>query len=80
MATVRIPDSLYEKSVRLANSRGTTAQQIIIEAVGKEVESNQVASEADLHCGPGRIELPLIHSDQPGTLDLSVFDFDDLLA
>jgi hypothetical protein len=64
--TVNLPDSLYQKSEELAASRGATVEQFIVEAVKKEVH--------------GEIELPVIRSVRPGTLDLSNFDFDDLLS
>jgi hypothetical protein len=77
--TVNLPDSLYQKSELLAASRGATVEQFIVEAVAKEVQGNLESdisgAEADLE-----VELPVIRSRRPGTLDLSNFDFDDLLA
>ena len=73
---VDLPDSLYQKSKTLAVARGATVEQFIVEAVAKEVEDN-------LDIGPHgdrEIELPVVPSKRPGTLDLSHFDFDDLLA
>src|ERR1035437_8362921 len=77
--TVNLPDSLYRKSEVLAASRGATVEQFIVEAVKKEVQGNlrSVASSAQ---GDREVELPVIRSMRPGTLDLSHFDFDDLLA
>jgi len=77
--TVNLPDSLYRKSAALAASRGATVEELIVEAVAKEVEGE---------CGPAfsagdtghQVKLPIIRSRRPGTLDLSRFDFDDLLA
>jgi hypothetical protein len=79
VTTINIPDSLYEKSENLAMSRGKTVEQIIVEAVVKEVDDSLTA-EPVLHCGQRVVDLPLIHSERPGTLDLSDFNFDDLLA
>ena len=77
-ATVSLPDSLYEKTEALAVSRGTTVEQIIVGAVADAVQDNLEATRCNF--GDREIELPLIRSGQPGTLDLSEFDFDDLLA
>ena len=77
--TVNLPESLYRKSETLAASRGATVEQFIVEAVAKEVECT---FQADILCPNGRheVELPVIRSQRPGTLDLSRFDFDDLFA
>jgi hypothetical protein len=77
--TVNLPDTLYQKSETLAASRGATVEQFIVEAVEKEVQGN-LASGAFGSLGDREIELPVIRSRRPGALDLSNFDFDDLLA
>jgi hypothetical protein len=77
--TVNLPDSLYEKSEALAASRGATVEQFIVEAVAKEVQGNLGSGSAGIF-GDREVELPIIRSRRPGTLDLSRFDFDDLLA
>ena len=74
--TVNFPDSLYEKSQALAASRGATVEQLIVEAVTKEVQGHMAPGAY----GDREVELPVIRSRRPGTLDLSRFDFDDLLA
>ena len=77
--TVNLPDSLYQKSEALAALCGATVEQFIVEAVKKEVQGN-LASGASAPCGDRDVELPVIRSRRPGTLHLSTFDFDDLLA
>jgi hypothetical protein len=77
--TVNFPDSLYEWTEALAASRGATVEQFIIEAVAKEVRGNR-GPGTEVICGDRDVELPVIQSSRPGTLDLSRFDFDDLLA
>jgi hypothetical protein len=74
--TVDLPDALYRKSAALAASRGTTMEQVIIEAVAKEVHGNPEPGAS----GDREVELPLIRSKRPGSLDLSNFDFDELLG
>jgi hypothetical protein len=76
---VNLPDPLYEKSKELAASRGATVEQFIVEAVTKEVRGNLESSKSG-SCGDREVELPVIRSKRPGTLDLSSSDFDDLLA
>jgi hypothetical protein len=53
-------------------SRGVTV-------VEKEVQGN-AGSGASGFYGEHEVELPVVRSSRPGTLDLSNFDFDDLLA
>ncbi len=76
--TVDLPDGLYRKGVALAVSRGRTVAQFIIEAVAQAVQGDPGSSASDP--GSREVELPLIHSKRPGTLDLSTFDFDELLG
>jgi len=77
--TVELPDALYRKSEALAASRGSSVEQLIIEAVAKEVRGALEPDDSS-PAGDREVELPLIPSKQPGTLDLSGFDFDDLLT
>ncbi len=75
--TVDLPDALYRKSVALATSRGATVEQFIVGAVAKAVQGDLESGAAP---GSREVELPLIRSNRPGTLDLSGFDFDELLG
>lgn len=77
--TVNLPDSLYQKSEALAASRGATVEQFIVDAVKREVQGNLESGTPGSY-GDRQVELPVIRSRRPGTLDLSNFDFDDLLA
>lgn len=77
--TVNLPDSLYQKSEALAASRGATVEQLIVEAVKKEVQDD-FGPGASGSYGDREVELPVIRSRRPGTMDLSNFDFDDLLG
>jgi len=54
-------------------------EQFIVEAVKKEVQGN-LGSGTSGSYGDREVELPVIHSRRPGSLDLSHFDLDDLLA
>ena len=77
--TVNLPDSLYQKSEQMAASRGSTVEQFIVEAVKKEVQGDLGLAASGAY-GDREVALPVIRSARPGTLDLSQFDFDDLLA
>ena len=77
--TVNLPDSLYRQSEALAASRGATVEQLIVEAVKKEVQGDFKPGTSSAH-DDRSVTLPVIRSRRPGTLDLSHFDFDDLLA
>jgi hypothetical protein len=50
-----------------------------VTVVEKEVQGN-AGSGASGFYGEHEVELPVVRSSRPGTLDLSNFDFDDLLA
>ena len=76
---VNLPDSLYQESEALAASRGSTMEQFIVEAVKKEVQG-RLGSGTPGAFGDREVDLPVIRSTRPGTLNLSHFDFDDLLA
>ena len=77
--TVNLPDSLYRKSELLAASRGATVEQFIVEAVAREVQG-KLGSDISGTGADHEVELPVVKSRRPGTLDLSHFDFDDLLT
>jgi hypothetical protein len=74
--TVDLPDPLYQRSEALAALRGATVEQFIVEAVEKEVQGDP----GPARFGDGEVDLPVIRSSRPGALDLSNFDFDDLLT
>jgi hypothetical protein len=74
---VNLSDLLYHKSEQLAASPGPTVEELIVEAIKKEVQDNIEPGESTY--GDREVELPVIRSRRPGTLDLAHFDFDDLL-
>jgi hypothetical protein len=73
LTTVNLPDSLYLESEALAAARGATVEQLIVDAVERVVRADGARGNSD-------VELPVIRSKHPGTLDLSGFDFDELFA
>jgi len=73
--TIDIPDALFRRTKALAAARGLTLKQVIINAVEREISPARPAP-----AGKQRTRLPLIHLEPGRVLDLTGFDFDDLLA
>ena len=73
--TIDMPDALFRRTKATAADRGVTLKQIIVNAV--EHELSQSAKGAKGRRTP---KLPLIHLEPGRTLDLTDFDFDDLLT
>jgi predicted PolB exonuclease-like 3'-5' exonuclease len=74
--TIDLPDNLLRRTKALAAMRGSSLKEVIVRAVEREVNAE----------GPGvsasspRVDLPVVHLRSRRKLDLSKFDFDDLLA
>jgi hypothetical protein len=75
--TIQLPDALFEESMAITAARGATIEELIVEAVAHEVALHRTFA-ADF--GHSEVKLPLVPSLHPRTMDLSRFDFDDLLA
>ncbi len=73
---VELPDALYEEGSALAAMRGATLADVIRQALERELAGDRC--DAPAMAAP--VELPVLRSRRPGTLDLSEFNFDDLLA
>jgi hypothetical protein len=73
--TVDLPDSLFRKTKAVAALRGSSMKELIIHAVEREVASGAVGEPKRR-----RVKLPLIHSPSGRKVDLTGFDFDDLLG
>jgi hypothetical protein len=74
-ATVELPESVYRRTEQAARARGLSVDELISGVLEQELGEEPPATQT-----PKYVTLPLIHSKNPGTLDLSDFDFDDLLA
>ena len=75
--TVDLPDNLLRRTKALAALRGSSMKELIVRAVEREVNAEgSVAAGQAARCG----EFPLVHLRSKRKLDLSKFDFDDLLA
>ena len=73
--TIELPDPVYRKGEQIARTQGVTLEEFIVRAFERELKG-----EPDLFPQARRVTLPLVPSNEPGTLDLKDFNFDDLLA
>jgi hypothetical protein len=71
--TVDLPDTLFRKTKATAALRGSTMKELIVRAIEKEVAERSSAQKT-----VPRVTLPL-HLKSGRKLDLTNFDFDDLL-
>ena len=73
--TVDLPESMYEQGARIAREMGFSLEELIVLALEREIALEPAAPR-----NAKRISLPLLLSKRPGSLNLSYFDFDDLLT
>ena len=73
--TIDLPDALYRKAKATAALRGTSMKQLIVRAVDADLNVSMSVSGK-----PRRVKLPVIRSWKGRKLDLSGFDFDELLG
>jgi hypothetical protein len=73
--TIDMPDALFRKTKAVAALRGSSMKELIIHAVEREV-TGRAGTEPKRH----RVKLPLIQSPSGRKVDLTDFDFDDLLG
>jgi len=74
--TIDLPGNLLRRTKALAAMRGSSLKEVIVRAVEREVNA-----EGTGVAGPSpRADLPVVHLRSRRKLDLSKFDFDDLLA
>jgi len=73
--TIEIPDALYRKMKTVAAERGSSMKDFIVRAVEREVAGTEPTK-------PERptLKLPLMKSWKGPELDLTNFDFDELLS
>jgi hypothetical protein len=73
--TVELPESVYRRTEQAALARGLSVDELISDALERELGAELRSPRT-----PKRVDFPMIHSKNPGTLDLTGFNFDDLLA
>ncbi len=74
--TIDLPDSLFRRTKALAASRGSSLKDLIVLAVEREVNAQAALADSSSR----RVKLPLFHLRSKRKLDLTDFNFDDLLA
>ena len=75
--TIDMPDTLYRRTKATAALRGLSMKEMITQAVEKEIA--EMAS-AKAKGKPHHVKFPLIPWKGKKKLDLTNFDFDDLLS
>jgi hypothetical protein len=73
--TVEISESVYRQSEQVARDRGFSVEELIVRALEREIGAETAAPRSTKP-----MTLPILPSKQPGSLDLSRFNFDDLLS
>jgi hypothetical protein len=71
--TVDLPEPLFRKTKAIAALRGSTMRDLIVHALENELKT-PVAKKGD------RITFPLVRLPKGRKVDLTGFDFDDLLT
>ena len=71
--TVDLPDPLFRRMKATAALRGSSIKDLITTAIESEISKRQSANDYS-------VQLPLIHSKHPGTLDLTNAEIEDLLT
>lgn len=73
--TIELPESVYQQSAQIAHLKGFSVEELIVRSLERALEAEPSTPRQSKP-----VALPLISSSYPGTLDLTDFDFDDLLA
>jgi hypothetical protein len=74
--TIDFPDALFRKTKATAALRGTTMKELVLKAVEREVAGKTLEAKQNGR----RVKLPVMQWAGKKKLDLSNFDFDDLLS
>ena len=72
--TLDLPDSIFRQLKSLAAKRGTTLKQVLRSAVEKEIVAAIARTEQR------RIKVPILKSKEPGSLNLTNAEIEDLLT
>lgn len=71
--TIDVPDELYRELKVVAAERGTTLKRIVREALERELQREKRPRRR-------RLRFPLLDSVEPGSLNLTNAEIDELLA
>jgi hypothetical protein len=73
-ATIEIPDEIYKNVKRLAVEENTTVKQIVLNALESALQKQHPQPQRK------RLKLPIIHSSNPGTLEIDNERIYDLIG
>ena len=73
--TIDMPDPLYRRTKAVAALRGSSMKELIVHAVEREVSTLKVPAKLKAK----HVRLPLMKTWKGPKLDLTGFDFDELL-
>jgi hypothetical protein len=73
--TIEISEPIYRLSEQAARKMGFSVEEFILRAVEHELATETPAKKESVN-----IRFPVVASQNPGTLDLTDFNFDDLLT
>ena len=76
--TIDLPDGLFRRTKATAALRGSSMKDLIVLAIEREVTQDSRGIAGQAVAKPSRV--PLIHLRRGRKLDLTAFDFDDLLT
>ena len=71
--TIDLPDPLFRELKAVAARRGSSLKNVIRAAVEEEIRKSERSAGR-------RVKFPLLSSTEPGTLNVSNADIEDLLA
>lgn len=71
--TIDIPDPTYRAIKMRAAEQGIPVRQIVLRAIERDLQTGSVQPIR-------KLQLPIIHSSRPGTLNLTNEQIDDILA
>lgn len=71
--TIDLPEALFRKTKATAALRGSSMKELIVQAIQKEVSAPMPETRE-------RVKLPLVRLPKGNKIDLTGFDFDDLLG
>jgi hypothetical protein len=74
--TIELPDDLFRRAKATAALRGSSMKDLVARALAREIQKQTPSKKTP----PNRVKLPLLHLKSGRKLDLTDFDFDDLLA
>ena len=71
--TIDIPDETYKELRILAAERGESVRKLVLEGI-------QLVRQGSLKSPRKKFVVPVIHSDRPGTLNLTNEEIDELIS